>query len=320
MNNKEKVFELLQKDILTEEDKLLIERLSGEDPETSRFIDIYKKINDVVKSSSHLSYDEIGNYILFKNNLAPDYKNVIKIFPGIEEHLRNCEKCKEDFKLFNEEFNSIEAFVGSELKKGNDKVSSPAEILSKRKFNVSRYAFLSIIFAGLLYVIMFTVSKVTTPRYYDLAALNNKTDFYATRGRATGEFLKSLNELDEGNISKAIIYLKGDIKNHPEDKTIFYSYYILGLTYLDNAERDFIGLFPHYNSNYAEQAARNFQNAIQKNNSGNYRNITLDAYFYLAKANIMMDKKKDAREDLTIVINEKGSKMSEAKKILNGLD
>lgn len=320
MTNQEKILELLQKDNLTEEEKLLIERLSGEDSETARFINIYKKLNSVIKSSSHLSYDEIGDYILFKNNLAPEDKNVIKLISKIEDHLRNCEKCNEDFKFFNEEFNVIETFVGSELRKEKAKVSPPAEIISKRKSGISRYAFLTIIVLGILYGIMFTVSKFTTPANYDLAVINNKTDFYATRGRATGDFLKSLNELDDGNISKAINYLKDDIKNHPEDKTIFYSYYILGLTYLDNADRSFIGLFPHYNSDYAEKAARNFQYAIQKNNSGNYRNITLDAYFYLAKANIMMDKKNDAREDLTIVIDEKGSKMSEARQILNGLE
>lgn len=320
MTNQDKIFELLQKKELTVEEKKLLEQWSNEDADSAKFVSIYKKLNNIIGSSSHLSYEEIGDYILLKNDLDPENKNVIKLVPRIEDHLRSCSKCSGEFKILDEEFSSIETFVGSELAKQEVKAATPSNINSRRKFNFSRYAFFTILILGILYGVMFTVSKVTTPRYYDLAAINNKTDFYATRGRATGDFLKSLNALDNGKINDAINYLKSDIKNHPDDKTIFYSYYILGLTYLDNAGRNIIGLFPHYNSYYAEQAAVNFQNAIQKNNSGNYMNITLDAYFYLAKANIMMGDKKAAKENLMTVINEKGSKMDQARQILNGLE
>lgn len=320
MTDKNKIFELLQKEKLSEKEKLLLERFSSEDPDTAKLIDAYKKLNNVIASSSHLSYDEIGDYILFKNNLAPENKNVIKIISRIEEHLRTCSKCNDDFKLLNEDFNDIETFVGSELSKVKNNEGYTREIFQKKKFHFSRYVIFAILAIGMLYGIMFTVSQMTTPVDYELAAVNNKTDFYATRGRATGDFQNSLNALDKGNINEAIRCLKDDIKNHPDDMTIFYSYYILGLTYLDNADRSFIGLFPHYNAYYAEQAARSFQEAIQKNNSGNYKNINLNACFYLAKANIMMGNKNAAKKDLTIVVNEKGSKMDEAKKILSEME
>lgn len=319
MTNQDKILELLQKEKLSEEEKLLLERFSVEDAEAAKFINAYKKLNNVIRASSHLSYDDIGDYILFKNNFAPENKNVIKIISRIEEHLRNCSKCTEDFKILNEDFNNIETFVGSEFSKAKNIESSAKEIFQKKKSQYSRYVIFTILTIGILYGILFTVSKVTTPIDYELAVVNTSTEFYSTRGRATGDFLKSLNALEKGNIDEAIYCLKDDIKNHPDDKTIFYSYYILGLTYLHNTDRSFIGLFPHYNVFYAEQAAKSFQNVIRKNNSGNYKNINLDACFYLAKAKIMMGNKKAAKQDLTMVINEKGSKMDEAKYILSKL-
>lgn len=319
MTNRDKLFELLQKENLTEEEKLLLNELTGDNKEAAEFVRIYKKLNSFISSSSHLSYEEISDYILLKNELSPQDKNVIKLVPKIEEHLRNCTKCSEEFKILNAEFNNIETFVGSELYR-REKAAAPVSISGKRRINIYRYAFLPVLFLGIIYGLLFAVSKFSAPEYYDLALVNTQNDFYATRGRATGDFLKSLNALDEGKINEAIKDLKNDIKNNPDDKTIFYSYYILGLTYLDNANRNFIGLFPHFNSYYAEQAAKNLQIAIQKNISGNYRNITLDTYFYLAKADIMIGRKKEAKENLTTVIREKGSKMNEAKQMLNVLE
>ncbi len=319
MNNLDKITELLQKENLSEEEKLQLEQLIAEDKEAGKFVDTYIKVNTLLNSSSHLSTDEIGDYILYKNNLAPEDKNIIKIITKIEDHLRNCIKCSEEFQNLNEEFCGIENFVASELNKENDEQKIHVHIPAKRKINIYRYAVLSIIVLGIMYVVMFTISKITSPRYYDLASIESKPDFYTTRGRATNDFLKCLNALDEGNIKEAIEYLKLDIKNNPGDKTIFYSYYILGLTYLNNAEQDVAGLFPHYNNNYIEFAIKNLQTAIQKNDSGNYRNVTLDAYFYLAKANLMKGDLKEAKSELINVVKEKGSKMNEAENILNAL-
>ena len=318
MDNMDKIRELLLKENQTDEEKLLLEKLSREDKDAEEIINIYRKLNSVVSVSSHLSLEEISNYILCKNNLTPEDKNIIKIIPKIEDHLRGCLRCSEEFKSLNEEFHNIEAFTASELK--SEKTDRTLYVPVKRKRNIYRYAFLSIIILGMLYGIMFTISKATAPKYFNLASINVKPDFYTTRGRATNDFLKSLNALDEENIKDAIDYLKADIKNNPGDRTIFYSHYILGLTYLDNAESNFIGLFPHYDSSYVDQAIKNFQEAIQKNNSGNYGNITLDAYFYLAKANLMSGNLKDAKKELVVVIKEKGSKMDEAETILNELE
>jgi tetratricopeptide (TPR) repeat protein len=319
MSNKEKIIELLQKDGLSEEDQIILKELIRDDKEAAEFYDFYRKINAGIKSSSHLSFEELSDYILYKNGLEPEDRAIIKSIPQIEGHLRSCPVCNDEFKNLSGEFNNIETFVSSELKKGEEKTGTSSITFIKRS-NVSRYAFLSILFLGLIYGAMFTISKITTPKYYALASVNKESDFYATRGRVTDDFIKSLNALDEGNIPEAINFLKSDIKNNPADKTIFYSYYILGLTYLDNAKHSFIGLFPQYNDYYAKQALLNFQTAIQKNDTGNYRNITLDAYFYCAKANLMLGNLDDTKNELMSVIKEKGSKMDEAKRMLKELE
>ena len=319
MNNVEKIAQLLQKENLSREEKLQLEQLIAEDKEAAKFVETYKSVSSLIKSSSHLSTEEIGDYVLYKNNLTPEDNNIIKSIPKIEDHLRNCLRCSKEFQDLNEEFTGIESFVASEMavKKVEQKTHVHKPV---KRNNIYRYVFLSVILLGILYGAIFTISKMTEPKYYDLAQIENKPDFYTTRGRATNDFLKCINALDEGNIKEAIECLKSDINNNPNDETIFYSYYILGLTYLDNAENDLAGLFPHYNNTYIDLAVKNLQTAVQKNDSGNYRNVTLDAYFYLAKANLMKGDLKEAKKELINVVKEKGSKMNEAENILNALE
>ena len=144
MTNQDKILELLQKEKLSEEEKLLLERFSVEDAEAAKFINAYKKLNNVIRVSSHLSYDDIGDYILFKNNFAPENKNVIKVISRIEEHLRTCSKCTEDFKILNEDFNNIETFVGTEFSKAKNIESSAKEIFQKKKSRYSRYVIFNV--------------------------------------------------------------------------------------------------------------------------------------------------------------------------------
>jgi hypothetical protein len=319
MLNRDKITELLLKDHLTEEEKSLLKGLINSDKEAEEFVNFYQKTKSAVSTSSHLSYEEIGDYILYKNNLAPEDPAIIKSIPKIENHLRECSNCSEEFKKLNSEYADIESFVASELNTG-EKKSEPAVIVSrKNKFSFSRYTFISVIIIGIIYSALFAFSKISAPKYYDLASVQNQSDFYATRGRATDDFIKGLNALDNGKIGNAIDYLKSDIKNNPDDKTIFYSYYILGLTYLDNAETKVIGLFPGFNSSYAEQALLNLKEAIRKNNSGNYMNINYDAYFYSAKASLILGNINEAKKDLEIVIKNRGSKLDEAEDILKKL-
>ncbi|HSR18506.1 MAG TPA: hypothetical protein VLM39_10500 [Ignavibacteriaceae bacterium] len=129
-----------------------------------------------------------------------------------------------------------------------------------------------------------------------------------------------MQELQENNYDKAIDFLKKDIFENPKDETIFYSYYVIGLSYLKAAEKSTFGLFSYYDKSKAAEALKNFKTAVEKNKSGKYPNITLNAYFYSAKACLMMDNLPPAKKYLQKVISEKGSKMNEAKRILSELE
>lgn len=323
MSNHENLFELLQKENLDEKEKALINKLINEDENAKIFYDSYMKLSKAVKNFSHLSIDEISDYVLFKNGDEPENKNLISLSPLFESHLQNCKKCSEEFKVLNSEYHEINSFTASKfgepVPSENNKQIHKEKINTKQRLYFSKYAFAAVIIIAFLYGSLFMISKFTAPEYYDLSGVDKNTDVYVTRGRVTNDFQKSIKALDENNFTKAVEFLKSDIKNNPGDETIFYSHYVLGLIYLQNAETDFIGLFPHYNIEYAESALSSFESSIQQNTSGKFQNINLDAYFYSAKANLMLDKIDEAKKDLKMVIDNKGSKMKEAQEILTEL-
>ena len=59
-------------------------------------------------------------------------------------------------------------------------------------------------------------------------------------------FNRDLTQLKREDYNDAIKYLSEDITEHQNEKSIFYTYYIIGITYLKSSESDFIGLFKSY--------------------------------------------------------------------------
>ena len=323
MNLKDKIIELLEKKDLTDKDKQEIKSLVGGDSELEKLVSTYQQLSEVVSHSSHLSEEEISEYILYKNGMNTDNKSIISRAPFIESHLRKCKDCSEIFKDLNEEYSDVERFL-SETINGNkpeysDKAITTSKALSKR-YRTPRYAFASVIAIGLVYLVLYLISSFTTPTYYNDASLKAITDFSVNRGRATEDFQNSLKAMEKHDYNDAIEFLQKDIQQNSDDETIFYSYYIMGLTYLETAGQSVLGLFPHYNKERAAKGLEYLKESILKNNSGKFANIRLNAYFYVAKASLMLNDKKSAAEYLSKVINEKGSKMDDAKKLLGELE
>lgn len=323
MDPKDKITELLEKKSLSEGEKQELETLISNDPELRKFASVYRQLGEIIRHSSHLSEEEISEYILYKNGLTPDNKTLISKSPAIEKHLGECVKCSNIFKDLNSEFYNADTFIAETFSPDaaiTDRNVQPAyEVINKRN-RAPRYAFLTVIFIGLVYLSLYIISYVSTPDYYSAAAINNQSEFSVNRGRATEDFQNSLKALEKHDYNDAIEFLQKDIKQNTNDKTIFYSYYILGLSYLTTAEQDVLGLFPHYNKERATKGSEYLMESIQKNNSGKFTNIKLNAYFYLAKASLMLNDKKSAREYLSKVIAEKGSKMEVAKKLMGELE
>ncbi len=321
MNNIEKLKELLEKMSLSAEDKSLLNSLIKEDPEAKKLYDAYLKLGSVFKSK-HLSWGVLGDYVLYKNNMEPENKELKSRLPEIEMHIKDCVKCREDFKLLNEEYNEAEIFVADKFNSeySNQTKEAPPSILKPRTNRTPLYAFTSVVVAGLIYLSLILVSNLTSPDNYQLASLADKSEYSVNRGRATNEFQESLKALEDNNFDKAIIFLRQDINKNPEDETIFYSHYILGLAYLEKADKNFIGLFKSFDKEDAANGLKNLQLCIEKNTSGRFPDITYNSYFYSAKASLMLGDNETAKKYLNLVVEEKGSKMSEARSILNELE
>lgn len=323
MDKKEKILELLGRKNLTSAEQAELEALISNDEELKELANTFQQLQKIADHSSHLSEDLLAQYTLYKNGLQPDDRSIIEKVSFIEQHLRKCNKCSELFKELNSEYADADNFVSETFTQLKDE-SSESKSLSQRipppRYKTPRYAFASILIAGFIYLALYIISSFTTPDYFADAAIRQDSQFSITRGRATENFQNSLKALEQDKYDKAIAYLENDIKQNPDDETIFYSYYIIGLSYLKTAEHSFLGLFPGYNRERTEKGIFNLEESIQKNESGKFDNIKLNSYFYLAKANLMLNEKKNAEKYLNMVIKERGSKMEEARKLLGEME
>lgn len=322
MKNFDKIIAFLEKDNLTEEDNRLLTLLLNQDAEAKEFYTNYKKLGSAFLSSRHLTIDELADYVLIKNGLEPEnYENAINI-PLFDAHIRRCGKCAEQMKLYNKDFSDVENFLSAQFKPTEEQLIKETEskIISVSKFNIGRYALLGLSAFVIVFFSLLIISNLATSKYYKFATLDDISDMSISRGRNTDDFELSIKAIEEKDYLNAIEYLKSDIKLNSNDETIFYSYYILGLTYLETAEKNLLGLFPSFEKSSAKSALQNFNKAIELNTSGKFLNVNLDAYFYAAKASLMLEDINSAREYLSIVIKEKGSKMNESEIILKELE
>jgi tetratricopeptide (TPR) repeat protein len=280
------------------------------------------KIEKIIKDSFHPTTDEIGNYILFKNGIDPEDKSIIRLIPKIELHLRRCAECNRLFLELNNEYSELDTFLNDHEPLSIENKSEQIKIPVNAHIKYFSFKSVGIVlaFTCVLYLGTFSVSKILTPPSLKYTDLENVSDLYGTRGRVTYDFQESLKAFENRDYEGTVKWLKKDIVYNHGDETIFYSHYILGLAYLKSAQTNIIGLFPSYDKIKVNQGISAFNKALELNNSGKFRNINLDIYFFLAKADLMLNNVTEAKENLKKVIAEKGSNLNEAKKILSGLN
>ena len=313
--NIQKILDILTKDDLNKDDKAHLEKLISSDSAAKEFFKKFRRVEDLIKASSHISEEDLYDYILFKNKNTIKKPETSKI-KFIEDHLRKCARCSSVYLQLSEEYSDIDNYVAGNFLK-------PEEQSSVNKFFNNRplkYSFVTFSTAFVLFFLLFIISQLTTPPNYKLAKIDNSALNYVTRGRASNEFQKGLVALDNKQIDDAVSYFKKDISDNNNDKTIFYTNYILGLTYLEYSEKDFLGLFISYDNIKVNKAIENLKESILKNNSGKFPNITANSYFYLAKAYLMLNNIQEAKKDLQMVITLKGSRSDNAKELLSNLE
>ena len=317
MNDLEKIIEMLDKDFMTQDEKLLLDDMIKDNPEAKKIRDAYLGLKNSLNRNEHIDEELMAEYVLYKNNLSSD--GVIVFLSGkVEDHLRKCVQCEQLFTELNTEYCDIDSYVDQALTKPIGNKSARSETLSLFKsFSAVKYAFTAFAAIVVLYAGLFAVSSFTTPDYKK--SFSEGEEFYTTRGRTSELFQRGLDAIDRKDYENAIRFLREDINNNRADGSIFYSHFVLGITYVNRAENDFLGLFRTFDKNDVKSGIDNFEKSITLNNSGKFDNLNLDAHYFIGKSYLMIDDINSARKHLQLVVDGKGSYYKKAEALLREL-
>ncbi len=309
MEKIDKILELLERKNLTETEIKLLKEFANSDKEIRSFISVYRSLNSSLDSSEHLPPDLLSSYILFEMGDEPDNKLIPYIQQKIKSHLEVCSVCRNEYNLLINEYKDIKNHVDKSIVKST-KTSVQATKFSlfgnSTRSSSFRYTFATLAVLIVGYLGLFLISSSITPDYKKNIFAENQDDFYKTRGRTSYLFQRGLNSIEKGYYNDAIKYLSDDIREHQNEKSIFYSYYIVGITYLKAAESDFLGLFQSYDKGNVNLAIANLKESINKNNSADYESLKLDSYYYIGRAYLLIDNQDSAKLSLQKVIEGKG--------------
>lgn len=319
MNEIEKILELLEKDLLTANDKEFLNAQSKNNAEVSKLISLHSQLKAALNKTGHINEELMSEYVLYKN-LVSTNNLVISLSSKIEDHLRKCENCETVFKEFNSEYASVDEFVTKTIvEQLKQQINTIAQnVIVQKRFLAIRYASISIVSLFVIYAGLFGVSNFTTPGYKNTKFIEER-ESYSTRGRTTELFQRGLDAVENNNYSSAVEYLEKDIKSNPNSESIFYTHFILGFTYVSKAESDFLGLFKSFDRDDVLKGIEHFEKSIELNNSGTFSNLNLDANYFIGKAYLLIDEKAKAKDHLQDVVNSKGSYYKKAEELIEKL-
>lgn len=318
MNEFDKIVELLDKDSITSEEKALLNEMIEADPEAKKISQAYSQLKISLKRNDHIDEELMAEYVLYKNNLSSE-RLIILLSKMVEDHIRKCNACENLFKELNAEYAEVDTFLSKSLSQQTtqEKPTVQKGFFLFNNFKTAKYAFASIAAVVVLYLGLFAVSSLTTPDYKK--SFTDDTDLYTTRGRTSELFQRGLDAIDRKDYDSAIKFLNEDVIKHHNDGSIFYTHFILGITYVDKAESDFLGLFKSFNKDDVKKGIANFKRSIELNNSGKFDNLKLDAHYFIGKSYLMINETESAKRHLQIVIDGKGSFYKNAEDIIKVL-
>jgi len=115
MEKFEKIFELLEKQNLTAEEKLSLEQLAHSDEEIKSFINIYKKLNTSLTASGHIPTDLLASFVLTEKGDESENKLLAILKGKIKSHLAECSNCKNEYNSLLIEYSEIEEHVSKSI-------------------------------------------------------------------------------------------------------------------------------------------------------------------------------------------------------------
>ena len=320
MEKTDKILELLERQTLTESERKLLEDFANSDDEIREFIKVYRNLEATLSASGHIHPDLLSSYILFEMGDDSESKLISIVKDKIKAHLDECSVCRDEYNLLTSEYKEIDKYVGKSVQRNSNANAqiSPAFFVSRMRSFIYAFAVLLVFFIGYQGIYMMTTSQV--PGYKTGIFSEDQNEFYTTRGRTSESFQQGLNAIEKGDFNQAIEYLEKDINEHKNERSIFYTYYIKGITYLRMAESDFIGLFKSYDEEKVNLAISNLQESVEQNTSGDYENLKLDAYYYIGRAYLLIDNTNTAISNLQKVVEGKGKFAREAADLISQLE
>ena len=89
MNELNKILELLEKDLLSANDKEFLNVQSKNDAEVSKLISLHSQLKTSLNKNGHIDEQLMGEYVLYKNQLSTN-NLIISLSSKVEDHLRRC--------------------------------------------------------------------------------------------------------------------------------------------------------------------------------------------------------------------------------------
>ncbi|MBL1215495.1 MAG: hypothetical protein HND52_19165 [Ignavibacteriae bacterium] len=319
MNEKDFIYKLLEKENISDDENSQMNEILNKDRSLKSFVNFYFKAKAAVEKKSHIAPDILADYILFKSQLQTESAGIFNLADKIENHLRGCDKCTEDFKVLNEEYLSVDEFITDNISQTDINETEITKnvfknIFQSRTVYKSLYAFalLVLFYAGAVFITNYSIPDYNR----EITELSGELNLNS-RGRASQEFLMGISELQKGNFENAVLSFKSDLKNNKNSKTIFYTHFILGQAYLRNAKKDLLGINLGFDQDFINKSINEFRNCIAVNNNYQFVNINYDAHYFVGRAYLLRDDKNQAIEEFNKVIENKGRFINEAKELIS---
>lgn len=321
INNIDKILELLEKKQLSESESDELQKLLADVPDSEKFLKTYNNLKSALNRNSHVDELILGEYVLYKNNMLENAGTMVLLERTIEDHLRSCSQCSEIVQELNTEFAEVDSFLNNSLIESKaDKVQSSVSDKMFGSFSKIKYAAVTMAAVIIIYIGMLATSSIMMPGYKQNAISEDERDFYNTRGRTSELFQRGLDAVEKKHFDDAINYFEEDIDLNKNQSSIFYSHFILGVTYIQSSESSFLGTFKSFNRQRVEEGINNLKKAIELNNSGKYNNLNYDAHYFIGKAYLLIDEFDSAKEHFAVVVNNKGSYYKKASELLDQID
>lgn len=321
MLNEQQIIDLITHEKLSAEELKKLRNEIEQNPELKKLIGIIDALEHLAKES-HFDLTTLSNYVLYSNGDESKKSDIENIIPQIEEHLKSCAKCREEVEFLKTELQDVDEYLeenilSSEIGLEDDKKQLGLSLF--QRYQSFKYSFATAASLVILFITLFIVSEITTSTYVKVADDFNYTNISTTRGRNSENFVKAIDQLSQENYDKAIELFRADISDNKNDATIFYTYYILGITELRSAQNDFLGLFDSYDNAKLIKAEENFNEVLRLNTSRVFENINSNTYFFLGQIYLLNEDFSKAKSFLNKAIENNSEYSSEAEKLLNSV-